>query len=133
MRVTFDTNVLVRLALADDLEQTQRATTLLQEAEFIAIPLPVLCEFVWVTTRVYRRSRAEVGGSIRRLLGGGNVHVDRPAVEAGLAMLDAGGDFADGIIAFAGRRMGGAIFASFDRQAVALVEAAGGQTRLLAG
>ncbi len=46
-------------------------------------------------------------------------------------MLDAGGDFADGVIAFAGRQMGGAVFASFDRKAVALVAAAGGETQLL--
>jgi len=33
---------------------------------------------------------------IRRLTGAANVSVDRPAVEAGLAVLEAGGDFADG-------------------------------------
>jgi len=55
---------------------------------------------------------------------------DFPAVEAGLAMLDAGGDFADGVIAFQGRQLGGPIFASFDRRAVELVAAAGGESRL---
>lgn len=48
-------------------------------------------------------------------------------------MLDAGGDFVDGVIAFAGRQMGGAVFASFDRQAVELVKAAGGEAQLLEG
>jgi hypothetical protein len=48
-------------------------------------------------------------------------------------MLDAGGDFADGVIAFAGRQMGGAVFASLGRQAVELVKAAGGEAQLLEG
>jgi hypothetical protein len=42
-----------------------------------------------------------------------------------------GGDFADGIIAFEGRRLGGRVFASFGKEAIALVEATGGETRLL--
>ncbi len=46
-------------------------------------------------------------------------------------MLEAGGDFADGVIAFEGRRLGGEIFASFDRTAVGLVTAQGGDTHLL--
>lgn len=39
---------------------------------------------------------------IRSLLESAAVRVDRPAIEAGLAMLVAGGDFADGVIAFEG-------------------------------
>ena len=42
-----------------------------------------------------------------------------------------GGDFADGIIAFDGRRLGGTVFVSFDRRAVALVERNGGEALLL--
>jgi hypothetical protein len=57
--------------------------------------------------------------------------VDRPAVDAGLALLEAGGDFADGVIAFEGRRLGGLVFTSFDAEAVRLIEANGGETRLL--
>jgi predicted nucleic-acid-binding protein len=47
---------------------------------------------------------------------------DRAAVEAGLASLRAGGDFADGVIAHEGRRMGADVFVSFDRRAVALLK-----------
>jgi predicted nucleic-acid-binding protein len=46
-------------------------------------------------------------------------------------MLESGGDFADGIIAFEGRSAGGLVFVSFDRDAVALVEAAGFEAKLL--
>lgn len=49
-----------------------------------------------------------------------------------MALLERGGDFADGLIAFEGRRAGGTIFASFDRDAVKRVEEAGGQALLLA-
>lgn len=60
-----------------------------------------------------------------------NVVVNRPAAEAGLALLEAGGDFADGIIAFEGSLLGGDTFLSFDRQAVRLVETNVGCARLL--
>jgi predicted nucleic-acid-binding protein len=131
LRITIDTNVLVRATVLDDPEQGKLAAALLREAESLAIPLPMLCEFVWVTTRAYHRAPSEVGETIRSLVASPNVQIDRPAVEAGLAMLDAGGDFADGVIAFAGRRTGGSVFASFDRRAVELVGAAGGETLML--
>ena len=47
-------------------------------------------------------------------------------------MLAAGGNFADGVIAFDGRRLGGEVFAGLDRRAVDLVEAQGGDTHLRA-
>lgn len=131
MRVTADTNILVRAAIEDDPEQTQRAQDILRNAELVVLTLPALCEFVWVTRRVYRRPRRDISMSLRRLISGANVITDGPAVEAGLAFLDAGGDFADGVIAFTGRQMGGSVFVSFDREAVELVATTGGETRVL--
>ena len=61
-----------------------------------------------------------------------NVVVNRPAAEAGLALLEAGGDFADGVIAFEGNWLGADTFVSFDKKAVKLIEAQGGSARLLA-
>jgi predicted nucleic-acid-binding protein len=58
------------------------------------------------------------------------VSVNRPAVEAGLAVLQAGGDFADGVIAHEGRWLGGETFVSFDRQAIALLSAQGHAAQL---
>lgn len=64
----------------------------------------VLCEVVWVLRRAYRYHAEEVAGVLRRLIESRTVEVDRPLAEAGLAMLAAGGDFADGVIlAEAGR------------------------------
>jgi predicted nucleic-acid-binding protein len=65
-------------------------------------------------------------------MNGANVVVNRPAAEAGLALLDAGGDFADGVIAYEGNWLGADSFISFDKKAVRLIEAQGGAARLLA-
>jgi predicted nucleic-acid-binding protein len=131
VKITADTNILVRAALMDHATQSALAAQALIEAETVAVTLPSLCEFVWVLTRGYRRSAAEVATAVRRLLESASVVVDRPAVAAGLAILEKGGDFADGVIAFEGRQTGGRVFTSFDQQAVALIDATGGETRLL--
>lgn len=131
MRITTDTNVLVRAATLDDRTQAALATDLLRDADVIAVTLPALCEFAWVLGRAYKWAAPDVRRFIVTLLSSPSVRVDRAAAEAGLAMLAAGGDFADGVIAFEGRRLGGEIFASFDRRAVELIKAQGGDTRLL--
>jgi predicted nucleic-acid-binding protein len=46
-----------------------------------------------------------------------------------LAFLDAGGDFADGVIAHEGYWLGAETFVSFDKRAAELVEASGGLAR----
>ncbi|HGM4953106.1 TPA: type II toxin-antitoxin system VapC family toxin, partial [Pseudomonas aeruginosa] len=97
----------------------------------IAVALPCLCEFVWVLLRVYGFQQADAASAIRALLAAANVEVNRPAVEAGLLVLDAGGDFADGVIAYEGNWLGGETFVSFDKKAVALLTAQGQSTRLL--
>ena len=131
MRITADTNILVRAIIGDDRVQSQLAQRALAEAELIAVPLPVLCELVWVLLRGYRIPAAEVAGALRRLIDSAGVATSRPAVEAGLAVLEAGGDFADGVIAFEGERLGAEAFLTFDRDAAARIAAQGGSARLL--
>jgi len=131
VRITADTNVLVRALTGDDEQQSKIAQAELAEAEVIALALPVLCELVWVLAQGYKISFPEIAEAIRRLTDGANVLTNRPAVQAGLAMLDAGGDFADGVIAYEGRWLGAETFVSFDRKAVKLVEAQGEAARLL--
>jgi predicted nucleic-acid-binding protein len=131
VRITADTNVLVRAITGDDPGQSRIAQAELAEAEIVAVALPALCELVWVLSRGYKIPRSEIGEAIRRLIGSVNVAADRPAVEAGLAVLEAGGDFADGAIAYEGRRLRAGVFVSFDRTAVALVEGQGEASRLL--
>ena len=68
---------------------------------------------------------------IRQLMNTANVVVNRPAVDAGLQLFDAGGDFADGIIAYDGRLQGGNTFVSFDKKAVNLLKKQGYTTQRL--
>ncbi|MBM3578912.1 MAG: type II toxin-antitoxin system VapC family toxin [Alphaproteobacteria bacterium] len=131
MKITADTNVLVRAAVMDDPVQGAVAVKALLDAELVAVPLPSLCEFVWVLTRGYKKNASEVADALRRLIESASVVVDRPAVEAGLAVFEKGGDFADGVIAFEGRGAGGRVFASFDKEAVELISATGGEAKLL--
>jgi predicted nucleic-acid-binding protein len=131
MRITADTNVLVRAVVADDPSQSEAAIAALRGAEQIAVALPALCEFVWVLRRVYAFPVAEITGAIRALMEAGNVSLDRAAVEVGLLQLEAGGDFADAIIAHEGQWLGGDTFLSFDRHAVALLREQGIAAELL--
>jgi predicted nucleic-acid-binding protein len=80
---------------------------------------------------VYGFSATEAAAAIRALIGAGNVAVDRPTVEAGLAMLDAGGDFADGVIAYEGRWLGAETFVSFDKRAAEMLSSSGVSARVL--
>ena len=132
MKVTADTNVLVRAVADDEPTQCAIAQRELATAETVAIASSALCEVVWVLGRGYDVARRDIAAVIRTLTAGENVKVDHAALDAGLAMLDAGGDFADGVIAHEGEGLGGATFLSFDRQAVALLEGRGKSARLLA-
>ena len=131
MKVAVDTNVLVRAVVRDDKAQAKAAVKVLRDAELIAIAVPCLCEFVWVLRRVYDFQPADVATAIRALLAAANVEMNRPAVEAGLAVLDAGGDFADGAIAFEGEWLGAEELVSFDKKAIAVLKAQGKSARLL--
>lgn len=132
MKVTVDTNVLVRAVVRDDEAQARAAAKLLKDAQIIAVALPTLCEFVWVLRRVYNFGQQEIATAIEALVDAGNVAVNRPAVELGLAVLNTGGDFADGLIAYEGNWLGAETFVSFDKKAVSLLAKHGQRTELLA-
>ncbi len=131
MKITADTNVLIRAMTEDNARQSKVAKTQLANAEIIALPIPALCELVWVLSQAYHVPSSEIAEAIRRLMDVANVVVNRPAAEAGLAVLDAGGDFADGMIAHEGSWLGAETFVSFDKKAVKLMEARGLSARLL--
>lgn len=131
MKITPDTNILIRAVVRDDVKQARAATKLLKEAELIAVSLPCLCEFVWVLRRVYNFGLEDISAALDALLDASNVAVNRPAVDAGLAILNAGGDFADGLIAYEGNWLGAETFVSFDKRAVSLITKQGQQAKLL--
>ncbi len=131
MNITVDTNILVRVVVRDDEKQARAAAKLLKEADLIAVSLPCLCEFVWVLRKVYHFGQQDVFAALDALLNASNVAVNRPAVDAGLAVLREGGDFADGLIAYEGNWLGGETFVSFDKKAVSLLVQQGQQAKLL--
>jgi predicted nucleic-acid-binding protein len=131
MKVTADTNVLLRTLVEDDPAQTARAVALLETAELVAVSLQTLCELAWVLRGRYGVSRADIAAALRALLATGNIVTHRPAAEAGLALLEAGGDFADGVIAHDGTWLGAQTFVSFDKKAVSLLTRQGRAARLL--
>src|SRR5260370_17824055 len=121
MKITADTNVLVRALTEDDREQSRAAQIALSKADIVALTIPTLCELVWVL-RSYRIQSSDIAGTLRGLLNGANIVVNRPAAEAGLALLDAGGDFADGVIAYEGSWLGADPFASFAKPTCRLIQ-----------
>jgi len=131
VKIAADTNVLARAVLQDDPQQGKAAAKLLEEATLIAVSLPSLCELVWILRRGAKLSKDDIAQTIRDLLVTAKVSMDRPAVEAGLAVLEAGGDFADGVIAHEGAWLGGETVVSFDRKAIDLLKLQGRQTLLL--
>lgn len=130
MKLSVDTNVLVRSVVRDDARQARAADKALTEAALIAVSLPCLCEFVWVLRKVYRFADAEIAAAMRALAAAEKVAMNRSAVEAGLALLEAGGDFADAIIGHEGQWLGAEVFVSFDQQAVSLLNRQGQAARL---
>lgn len=130
MKINADTNVLLRSVLRDDTRQGPIAKEIMK-SELVAVTTAALCEFAWVLTQGYKLSRQEVALAIRTLTRSANVVLDNQATEAGLAMLDAGGDFADGVIAHQGAAQGADVFATFDRQAAKLLGDRGLAVQLL--
>ena len=131
MKITADTDVLLRAVVGDEAQQ-QTAIETLERAELVAISAHSLCEFVWVLDRGYKTARSDIASVISHVLEMHNVVVNRPAVEAGLRVLQAGGDFADGVIAYDGNWLGGETFVSFDKRAVSIARQQGQRARLLA-
>lgn len=131
MKANLDTNVLLRLIVGDDEAQQKTAIETLESAELVAISVHAFCEFAWVLDRSYGVQRTDISAAIRHILDMRNVVANRPTIEAGLAVLDAGGDFADGVIAFDGQWLGGETFVSFDKKAVKLLEGQGTAVQLL--
>lgn len=125
MKITADTNLLLRAIFEDDPQQAAEAQALIGRAELIAIPVPVFCEMAWTMRRLYKRPVNEIADALEALLQVDTVVTDRPAVEAGIAVLRRGGDFADGVIARQGMALGGTILATFDKAGIGVLNAGG--------
>lgn len=131
MRITADTNVLLRLVVGDDEHQSAVARDLCDRAEVVAISNQTFAELVWVLRRSYGVSPEHAAEAVRQISETQKVACDRVAVATGLACSEAGGDFADGLVAHEGEWLGAGTFASFDRAAVKALARMGRDTLLL--
>lgn len=95
--IAVDTNVVVRLLVLDDPEQSAQARDLFA-AEQIFIPDTVVLETAWVLAYSYELDRDAIAAGLRRLFGLTNVHL-RDAAEMTLALewYGRGLDFADAL------------------------------------
>ena len=121
-----DTNVVVRLLVSDDVEQTRRARKLVDQAvsreEPILVSLPVLVETEWVLRSRYGLSREAMLGVFRAALEARELSFeDEPAFEEALYhWKDSACGFADCLIAAHNRRLGCRATATFDAKATRL-------------
>ncbi len=93
--IAVDTNVLVRLLVADDPVQTRRARAL-AEADRIHVSVTVLLETEWVLRALYRIPTQDVVAGFRTLLATADVE-DRANVERAIDLRAQGLEFADAL------------------------------------
>jgi predicted nucleic-acid-binding protein len=122
MKVAIDTNVLVRYLTWDDEVQATEAAAVIEAADEVHISTVVLCETIWILTRAYGYKMNEIMPLIERIVTGREFHIDQVAARAGLRLLMAGGDFADGVIFDEMQRASCEFLATFDREVARLVK-----------
>lgn len=121
-----DTNVVVRLVVADDAAQTRRARKLIEQSfgrnEPVLISLLVLLETEWVLRSRYGFDRAAQLGIFRSLLEAQELSFeDEPALEEALFhWKDSPCGFSDCLITAHNRQMGCRATATFDGKAARL-------------
>lgn len=91
---TLDTNVLLRLFVTDDDDQTAVAVALMAAPVFV--PLTVMLETAWVLRSRYRYSRGQTAAILGALLDYDTVTADTPElVSWAIERFAVAGDFAD--------------------------------------
>lgn len=121
-----DTNVVVRLIVSDDVEQTRRARRLIEQAigrdEMVLVSLMVLLESEWVLRSRYGFNREAVLAIFRALLAARELSFeDEPALEEALfRWKDSACEFSDCLITAHNRQIGCRATATFDGKAARL-------------
>lgn len=112
--IALDTNVVVRLLVRDDPQQTERAAAMVRDNPLL-ITATVLLETEWVLRSRYRVPRPAIAEALRRLIDLEQLTLDHPTVVArALAWFEAGLDFADALHLAASHAARD--FATFDRE-----------------
>lgn len=121
--IALDTNVIVRLVVADDPEQLKSARRVFQSNDFW-IAKTVLLETEWVLRYTYKLKRGSIRETFQKLLGYRRAQVeDRGAVLRALDLYEADLDFADALhLASSGDADR---FATFDKEFAEAAQAAG--------
>lgn len=114
--IAVDTNVLVRLVVADDPGQTRRAHKLFQAGD-VRVSATVLLEAAWVLASAYGLERSRISKALRGVLGLDGVSTDVPGpVAQALDWFDEGLDLADAL--HVATISGAGSFATFDERLV---------------
>ncbi len=112
--IAVDTNVLVRLLVADDPHQTRRAKALASRGPLF-VPVTVLLETEWVLRALYQVARGDIERGFRTLLDVADVE-DAADVARALDLFGQRLDFADALhVVRSGRA---SAFVSFDEKLV---------------
>lgn len=121
--IAMDTNVLVRLLVADDPEQTRLAEQWLASVDDdVWINTTVLCEMVWVLERFYKYRRDTVVAALRSVLETRGLRFEHSAqvLQAVGVFAQCRADFADCLIGERNCAAGATHTVTFDRTAAKL-------------
>lgn len=129
--ITVDTNVVVRLLVEDDPEQTKISRAVFEENDVLLLET-VMLEVVWVLERSYGQARAAVSTALTKLFGLAHVSLRDPeSLQLVLEWYSMGLDFGDALhLALAGQITR---FVTFDRRFAKRAEAISGRTVTLLG
>jgi predicted nucleic-acid-binding protein len=121
-----DTNVLVRLLVADDAAQTRRAAAFLEAHRPVWISTVVLVETVWVLLTVYRWSKPQILAMLHTATNSRDFAFQavEPLRAAVQLYASSNADFSDCLALALARAEGHLPFATFDKATAKLPDAA---------
>jgi predicted nucleic-acid-binding protein len=95
--IAVDTNVVVRLLVEDDVEQTRESKAIFQE-HIVFLSETVVLETVWVLQKIYSFTPVDIADGLKRLFGLSNLYLRNPEiVKFALQWYEGGLDFADAL------------------------------------
>lgn len=113
-----DTNVLVRLLVADHRAQLRAAQRCIAERGPLYVSHVALVETIWVLAYTYRLARRDLGAVVEQILAGADFVLERPA-EVATALVSyrsSRADFADCVLLANAQAAGMLPLATFDRR-----------------
>lgn len=113
-----DTNFLLRFLLRDDPIQSPIAHRYFADTNNeLILSMVTLCEAVWVMKKRIKLRNPVIVTVLQGLAKQSHIKFDRTVFEMGIAFLQAGGDFADGVIAYQVSQFDQSSLLTFDKEA----------------